>query len=124
LVLAALLTAASLTLVWALTRVPMADTPAGAPGSTSTVAGIAGGNPVRGREAYMAEGCAGCHGLSAEGGRFPGAPQLAGRGLTCDHLLRFVRRPPDPAKGMPPFSVAQVSDASMGDICAWLGAQQ
>ena len=91
-------------------------------GSGPGAAVLEGGDPSRGREAYRAGGCAECHGSQGEGGRFPGAPRVVGTALTCEQLWRLVRRPPNPAKGMPPFSAEQVSDANLRDICAWAHA--
>ncbi|MCX6021222.1 MAG: cytochrome c [Chloroflexi bacterium] len=90
----------------------------GGPGAIA----LEGGDPSRGREAYRAGGCAECHGPQGEGGRFPGAPRVVGTALHCEQLWQLVRRPPNPAKGMPPFSVEQVSDANLRDICAWAHA--
>lgn len=50
----------------------------------------------------------------------PGASKLAATTLSLDALQKQVRTPRDPAKGMPPFSPTQVSDAQLRDIYAWL----
>lgn len=123
LVLAGLSLAAVLALLWALNGAALPLPEAAAPATTTPAPSLTGdGNPARGREAWQAKGCAVCHGAAAEGGRFPGAPQLARTGLDCEQLRRAVRAPRDPSKGMPPYAAEQLSDAGINDICAWIGS--
>jgi hypothetical protein len=58
--------------------------------------------------------CVRCHGPNAEG---RSGPQLAGTGLTFEQVLLQVRAGADP---MPAFTPAEVSDAQVRHIHAWL----
>lgn len=111
------------------TAAPATATPGGAPSTApatspaaTTPGGTTGGtgNPARGQAAFQSAGCVSCHGDKAQGGVFPGAAKLSGSALTCDQIRAQIRTPKDPSKGMPPFAAAQISDAAVNDVCAWV----
>lgn len=73
-------------------------------------------DPERGHTLYNTWRCAGCHGDNAQG-QVGGA--LAGTALPFEQFVQAVRqtRPPKPA-----FSTAELSDADVRDIYAWVTA--
>jgi mono/diheme cytochrome c family protein len=79
------------------------------------------GDPQNGNRLYDKAGCARCHGSSGEGvsqtQKESGPPRIASTRLSLEDFVRSVRAP----KGqMPPFSAAQVSEAELTDIYAFL----
>jgi len=72
------------------------------------------GDPTEGAKIWPTLRCARCHGPNAEG---KSGPQLAGTGLTFEQVLLQVRAGADP---MPAFTPAEVSDAQVRHIHAWL----
>lgn len=91
-----------------------------APAATQPTSGGGGDAVTRGQTAFGQAGCVTCHGDKAQGNVFPGAAKLAATTLTCDQIRTQVRTPKDPAKGMPAFAAAQISDVGVNDICAWV----
>jgi mono/diheme cytochrome c family protein len=75
---------------------------------------------ARGRRKFVDAGCSACHGDDGQSGIFPGMQKIRGTALTFEQVRVQVRNPRDPSKGMPPFSVAQLSDQDILDIYAWL----
>lgn len=91
---------------------------------------VPGGDPARGRQAFVGYGCGGCH-------RVPGVPEAVGRtappldafgqrafvaGIlsnNADELIRWIQFPRkmDPRTGMPNLGV---SEADARDIAAFL----
>lgn len=76
----------------------------------------AASDPDRGHTLYTTWRCAGCHGDRAQG-QVGGA--LAGTTLPFEQFVQAVRqtRPPKPA-----FSTAELTDADVRDIYAWVAA--
>ena len=73
------------------------------------------GDANAGAQAWAAKGCAGCHGVNAEGDI---GPKLAGTSLPFDTVKNTVRN--GKGAGMPKFPADQVSDADIANIYAWL----
>jgi len=69
-----------------------------------------------GERAYREVGCAACHGTVGHGGAWQG-PKLAPAPLPYALFLRQLRQP---ARSMPRYSAAVLSDAEVADIYAWL----
>jgi mono/diheme cytochrome c family protein len=70
--------------------------------------------PAVGQQLWPEKPCISCHGAQAEGNV---GPKLAGTPLTFDEVLLRVRT----GKGvMPAFTTAQISDAELQNIYAWL----
>jgi len=91
---------------------PPTATPTASP-PTATAA-PAKGDPAEGAKIWPTLRCVRCHGPNAEG---KSGPQLAGTGLTFEQVLLQVRTGADP---MPAFTPAEVSDAQVRHIHAWL----
>lgn len=72
-----------------------------------------------GRALYAKTGCAGCHGLSGQGGIGPmTGPRLGARpDLPLEAFAYLVR---NPVTAMPPYSEKVLSDAEVADIHAYL----
>jgi mono/diheme cytochrome c family protein len=76
------------------------------------------GNAANGQRVYLADGCFTCHGRVGEGGNYYGAtPVLAKTQLPFEGFKQQLR---DPARVMPPFTAAVVSDQEAADIYAFL----
>jgi mono/diheme cytochrome c family protein len=76
------------------------------------------GNAANGQRVYLADGCFTCHGRVGEGGNYYGAtPVLAKTQLPFEGFKQQLR---DPARVMPPFEAAVVSDQDAADIYAFL----
>jgi mono/diheme cytochrome c family protein len=76
------------------------------------------GNADNGQRIFAAQKCEACHGSKGEGGT--GAvvgPHIGGTSLTLAMFVDHVRNPKDP---MPPYSAAQISDAALADVYAFL----
>lgn len=71
------------------------------------------GRPAPGRAAYLAAGCAACHGQNAEGTSV--GPALPGH--TADQVRQQVR---SPLAQMPSYSREQLSDADLEKIVAYI----
>ncbi len=95
------------------TAPPTAVAGAASPAATTSTAAAGQGNPAKGLTAFQSVGCVACHGQGAVGNI---GPKLAGTGLSLNAVISQVRKP----RGqMPPFTEAQVSDATLADIYAY-----
>ncbi|HEV2198558.1 MAG TPA: cytochrome c [Bryobacteraceae bacterium] len=68
------------------------------------------GNPTRGKELFLKNGCYECHGTVGQGGT---GPRLAPRTAS----LAYVRKP---AGQMPPYTPKVMPDADLADVLAYL----
>jgi mono/diheme cytochrome c family protein len=76
------------------------------------------GNAANGKRVYLADGCFTCHGRVGEGGNYYGVtPRLAKTELPFEGFKQQLR---DPARVMPPFQTAVLSDQDAADIYAFL----
>jgi len=76
------------------------------------------GDPANGQRVYIADGCFTCHGRVGQGGNYYGAtPVLAKTQLPFEGFKMQVR---NPARVMPPFPEAVLSDKEAADIYAFL----
>lgn len=78
--------------------------------------GSPAGDPAKGKQVFMADGCFECHGTVGQGGRLTG-PRLARTELPMDAFLQQLRQP---SNEMPPYEPGVLSDAAAGDIYAYL----
>ena len=72
------------------------------------------GNADRGKDAFNAHMCAGCHGPAGQGAV---GPQIAPPGRAFPDFVQKVRQP---AGKMPPFNAQALPDAQLADIYAYL----
>lgn len=72
------------------------------------------GDATQGRSLWPNSGCAGCHGVNAQGST--GGPALADTPLTLVETTSIVRRG---GPGMPKYSESQISDQDLRDLYAW-----
>lgn len=79
-----------------------------------TVTAQGAGDPVKGKAAWAAANCKSCHGANGEG-KFAGV--RAGDGKTAADWIKQVRTP---RANMPSYSAAQVSDATITDMWAYM----
>ena len=76
------------------------------------------GDAANGQRVYLADGCFTCHGRVGQGGNYYGAtPVLAKTQLPFEGFKMQVR---NPARVMPPFPEAVLSDKEAADIYAFL----
>lgn len=76
------------------------------------------GNAANGKRVYLADGCFTCHGRSGQGGAYNGpAPILAKTQMPFDGFKGQLR---GPARDMPAYSTAVLSDAEIADIYAFV----
>jgi mono/diheme cytochrome c family protein len=76
------------------------------------------GNVDSGKRIYLALGCFTCHGRSGQGGAYNGpAPVLAKTALPFEGFKAYVRAP---ARDMPGYSEAVMSDQNLSDIYAFV----
>ena len=76
------------------------------------------GDAENGKRVYLADGCFTCHGRIGEGGNYYGlTPILAKTALPFEGFKQQLR---DPARVMPPFPEAVLSDKDAADIYAFL----
>jgi mono/diheme cytochrome c family protein len=73
------------------------------------------GNPARGKQVFLKDGCYSCHGYDGHGGV---APKLAPRPIPAAAFTAIVRHPP--ASAMPTYSAKVMSDAELTDVWAYL----
>jgi mono/diheme cytochrome c family protein len=73
------------------------------------------GNPEKGRQVFLKDGCYSCHGYDGHGGV---APKLAPRPIPTVAFIAIVRHPP--ASAMPTYSPKVMSDAELTDVWAYL----
>lgn len=88
--------------------------------SAALVAQVSGqqppqGNPEKGRQVFLKDGCYSCHGYDGHGGV---APKLAPRPIPAVAFIAIVRHPP--ASAMPTYSPKVMSDAELTDVWAYL----
>lgn len=72
------------------------------------------GNAEKGKDAFAAHMCAGCHGAEGQGAI---GPQIAPPGRLFPDFVQKVRQP---AGKMPPFSAQALPEAQLADIYAYL----
>ena len=83
------------------------------------------GDPARGKELFVKDGCYECHGYLGQGGSYSGV-RLAPDPLPWQAIAAFIRNPPglNPAaltdSMMPPYSSKLVPDKDVQDIYAFL----
>jgi len=76
------------------------------------------GNADNGQTIFAAQKCEGCHGSKGEGGTGSVVgPHIGGTSLTLAMFIDHVRNPQNP---MPSYSAAQISDAALADVYAFL----
>jgi mono/diheme cytochrome c family protein len=76
------------------------------------------GDAANGKMVYLADGCFTCHGRAGQGGAYNGpAPSLAKTELPFEGFKMQIR---DPAKDMPAYSQAVMSDQQIADIFAFV----
>jgi mono/diheme cytochrome c family protein len=73
------------------------------------------GNPAKGKQVFLKDGCYSCHGYDGHGGV---APKLAPRPIPAVAFIAIVRHPP--ASAMPTYSAKVMSDADLTDVWAYL----
>lgn len=74
------------------------------------------GNPVRGKQLYLADACYSCHGTTGAGGGAAG-PKLAHDGLSPEALLQQIRHP---QAQMPAYSEQILPAQDAADIIAYI----
>jgi mono/diheme cytochrome c family protein len=74
------------------------------------------GNAQNGKQLFVKDGCYECHGYGAQGASSSG-PRLGPDALPYDAFIRQLRTP---AKEMPPYEAALVSDSQANDIYAFI----
>jgi mono/diheme cytochrome c family protein len=76
------------------------------------------GDTANGKRIYLALNCFTCHGRSGQGGAYnTPAPVLAKTALPFEGFKAYVRAP---ARDMPAYSEAVMSEQNLGDIYAFL----
>jgi len=78
--------------------------------------GSPAGNAAHGKHLFAVDGCYECHGYQGEGGGGDG-PKLAPDPLPYTFVLRQLR---SPARNMPVYTSAVLSDSDVADIYAYL----
>ena len=73
----------------------------------------------KGQQLFITYGCYGCHGYNGQGGN--AGPKLAPDPLAPDAVAAFIRN--STMTMMPPYAEANVSNADVADIQAWLASQ-
>jgi mono/diheme cytochrome c family protein len=71
------------------------------------------GNPENGKQVFIKNGCARCHGTQGQGGA---GARLAPNPPAAAALIKYVR---NPSGSMPPYT-NQVTDAELTDVRAYL----
>jgi mono/diheme cytochrome c family protein len=71
-------------------------------------------NASHGKNLFISNGCAECHGSGAEGGT---GPHLAPNPPSAAFIGTYIRHP---AGEMPPYAASVVSDSDIADIYAYL----
>ncbi|CAN5451192.1 hypothetical protein BH09PSE4_BH09PSE4_04660 [soil metagenome] len=82
------------------------------------LAGSPAGNPKAGAHAFQENGCYACHGTVGHGGAWQG-PKLAPGPIPYEAFIAQLR---EPARAMPRYSRAVLSDADAANIYAYLSA--
>jgi mono/diheme cytochrome c family protein len=72
------------------------------------------GNPAKGKELYVKDGCYECHGYNGQGGA---GVRIAPKVLATAALIKYVRHP---SGAMPPYTAKVASDQDLADIRAFL----
>lgn len=75
------------------------------------------GDKVNGQKLFMAEGCYACHGTTGHGGNGAG-PTLNPPLIPLQAMINQLRHP----NRMPMFTPAEISDAQIADIHAYLAS--
>jgi mono/diheme cytochrome c family protein len=84
------------------------------------LAAQAQGDPAKGRQLYVANGCAYCHGTVGQGGGGrTGGLRLAQMGIAFPAFLNQLRHP---ANEMPPYVDSVVSDQDAAHIHAFIAS--
>lgn len=83
--------------------------------ATTSAAKPSTGDAASGEKLLTSLGCAGCH---AQGGKVAGVgPKLAGTTRDEDYIRNIIRKGKAP---MPAYTTAQVSDAQLEDLVAYI----
>ena len=78
------------------------------------------GDPAKGRDLYMANGCAYCHGTVGQGGGGrTGGLRLAQMGIGFPAFLNQLRHP---VNEMPPYAQTTMSDSDVAHIHAYVAS--
>jgi mono/diheme cytochrome c family protein len=90
---------------------------------TSVVAAASAGQVIaadvtRGKEAFIKNGCWGCHGYAGQGG--VAGPKIAPDPMPLEALTTFLRKAD--ATRMPPYSEVSLPDSDVADIHAYLSS--
>ena len=73
----------------------------------------------KGQQLFITYGCYGCHGYNGQGANT--GPKLAPDPMAADALAAYIRNASSTL--MPPYAEANVSNADVVDIHAWLASQ-
>ena len=76
-----------------------------------------GGDPAKGRAAFVEYNCSWCHGTEAQGGLPANGPRIARVSRSVQSFIDYVRKP---TTRMSAYSEASISDAALADIYAYL----
>ena len=78
------------------------------------------GDPAKGHDLYLANGCAYCHGTAGQGGGGrTGGLRLAQMGIGYPAFLNQLRHP---ANEMPPYVESAMSDSDVAHIHAYIAS--
>ena len=80
-------------------------------------AAVASGDPVKGREHFIAYQCAYCHGTEGQGGQPAVGPRIARVSRSADSFIAYVRKP---SGRMSAYSEASIPDVVLRDVYAYL----
>jgi mono/diheme cytochrome c family protein len=76
------------------------------------------GDPVRGKQIYLAENCFTCHGRVGQGGAYnTPAPPLAKTAMPFEGFLGQMR---NPSNDMPAYAAQVMSDQAVADVYAYM----
>ena len=73
----------------------------------------------KGQQLFITYGCYGCHGYNGQGANT--GPKLAPDPMAADALAAYIRNASSTL--MPPYAEANVSNADVADMHAWLASQ-
>ncbi|MDQ3677632.1 MAG: cytochrome c [Actinomycetota bacterium] len=80
--------------------------------------GASTGDPIAGKRAFAANGCAGCHTFAAAGSNGTKGPDLDDASPSPGRVMRQLQR----GGGLMPSFAGKLSDAEMRDLAAFVGA--